>query len=66
MKVKALEGDTVDSLCFRYYGTTQGVTEKGAGCQPRTLSAGISGRRAGSGDAGAGEEETRNDSVVGE
>ncbi|EGZ2448265.1 tail protein X, partial [Escherichia coli] len=24
MKVKALEGDTVDSLCFRYYGTTQG------------------------------------------
>ena len=31
----------------------------------RTLSAGISGRRAGSGDAGAGEEETRNDSVVG-
>ena len=28
MKVKALEGDTVDSLCFRYYGTMQGVTEK--------------------------------------
>ncbi|HDX7392108.1 TPA: tail protein X, partial [Escherichia coli] len=28
MKVKALESDTVDSLCFRYYGTTQGVTEK--------------------------------------
>ncbi|MFU1709822.1 tail protein X [Escherichia coli] len=28
MKVKALEGDTVDSLCFRYYGTTQGITEK--------------------------------------
>ncbi|EER3249097.1 phage tail protein, partial [Escherichia coli] len=25
MKVKALEGDTVDSLCFRYYGTTRGV-----------------------------------------
>ncbi|MBA5770089.1 tail protein X, partial [Escherichia coli] len=25
MKVKALAGDTVDSLCFRYYGTTQGV-----------------------------------------
>ncbi|EAB9602817.1 tail protein X, partial [Escherichia coli] len=22
MKVKALEDDTVDSLCFRYYGTT--------------------------------------------
>ncbi|CAU97979.1 hypothetical protein EC55989_2111 [Escherichia coli 55989] len=42
-----------------------GRHRKGAGCQPRTLSAGISGRRAGSGDAGAGEEETRNDSVVG-
>ncbi|EIJ4777885.1 tail protein X [Salmonella enterica] len=28
MKVKALEGDTVDLLCFRHYGSTQGVTEK--------------------------------------
>ncbi|EPJ5822006.1 MAG: tail protein X [Pluralibacter gergoviae] len=28
MKVKALQGDTVDLLCQRYYGTTQGVTEK--------------------------------------
>lgn len=27
MKVKALQGDTVDLLCQRYYGTTQGVTE---------------------------------------
>ncbi|VED13849.1 Tail protein X (GpX) [Escherichia coli] len=46
MKVKALEDDTVDSLCFR---TTHdaGRHRKGAGCQPRTLSAGISGRRAG-------------------
>ncbi|WP_181939372.1 tail protein X, partial [Klebsiella pneumoniae] len=26
MKVKALQGDTVDLLCQRYYGTTQGVT----------------------------------------
>ncbi|EJA5049466.1 tail protein X, partial [Salmonella enterica] len=26
MKVKALQGDTVDLLCFRHYGTTQGVT----------------------------------------
>ncbi|EEI9000497.1 phage tail protein, partial [Salmonella enterica] len=25
MKVKALQGDTVDLLCFRHYGTTQGV-----------------------------------------
>ncbi|EIH9248784.1 tail protein X [Escherichia coli] len=28
MKVKALEGDTVDLLCLRHYGTTQGVTGK--------------------------------------
>lgn len=28
MKVKALQGDTVDLLCFRHYGTTQGVTEQ--------------------------------------
>ncbi|WP_425306625.1 tail protein X, partial [Escherichia coli] len=26
MKVRALQGDTVDLLCFRHYGTTQGVT----------------------------------------
>ncbi|EFM8081940.1 tail protein X [Escherichia coli O4] len=28
MKVKAMEGDTVDLLCFRHYGSTQGVTEQ--------------------------------------
>ncbi|HIC8942068.1 TPA: tail protein X [Klebsiella aerogenes] len=27
MKVKALQGDTVDLLCQRHYGTTQGMTE---------------------------------------
>ena len=27
MKVMALDGDTVDLLCQRHYGTTQGVTE---------------------------------------
>ncbi|WP_075686380.1 tail protein X, partial [Serratia marcescens] len=27
MEVKALQGDTVDQLCYRYYGKTQGVTE---------------------------------------
>ena len=41
MKVKALEGDTVDSLSVSgYYGTTQGVTEKVLDANPRTLSAG--------------------------
>ncbi|MEZ0583272.1 tail protein X [Erwinia sp. STN24] len=27
MKVRAHQGDTVDLLCYRHYGTTQGVTE---------------------------------------
>lgn len=27
MYVKALQGDTLDQLCWRHYGTTQGVTE---------------------------------------
>lgn len=27
MKVKALQGDTVDLLCQRHYGQTHGVTE---------------------------------------
>ncbi|MEN3258513.1 tail protein X [Sodalis endosymbiont of Spalangia cameroni] len=27
MKVKALQGDTVDALCWRHYGATCGVTE---------------------------------------
>ncbi|PWC10929.1 phage tail protein [Brenneria roseae subsp. americana] len=27
MKVKALQGDTVDQLCYRHYGRTEGVTE---------------------------------------
>ncbi|EAB3771849.1 tail protein X [Salmonella enterica] len=35
MKVKALQGDTVDLLCFRHYGTTQGVTEQVLAANPR-------------------------------
>lgn len=27
MKVKALQGDTLDQLCHRHYGSTKGVTE---------------------------------------
>lgn len=34
MKVKALQGDTVDLLCWRHYGTTQGVTEKVLSANP--------------------------------
>ncbi|EOX6582539.1 MULTISPECIES: tail protein X [Klebsiella] len=28
MKVRALQNDTVDQLCWRHYGKTEGVTEK--------------------------------------
>lgn len=28
MKVRAYQGDTVDALCWRHYGRTQGVTEQ--------------------------------------
>lgn len=27
MRVRAMQGDTVDLLCWRYYGRTAGVTE---------------------------------------
>lgn len=27
MQIIALQGDTVDQLCYRHYGSTQGVTE---------------------------------------
>ena len=28
MKVRALQYDTVDALCWRHYGRTQGMTER--------------------------------------
>ncbi|NWC62946.1 tail protein X [Cedecea sp. P7760] len=34
MKVQALQGDTVDLLCWRHYGTTQGITEKVLAANP--------------------------------
>ncbi len=34
MQVKALQGDTVDLLCFRHYGSTQGVTEQVLAANP--------------------------------
>lgn len=27
-EIRSIEGDTVDSICFRYYGRTAGVTEQ--------------------------------------
>ncbi|WP_387464108.1 tail protein X [Photorhabdus sp. RM323S] len=45
MEVKALQGDTVDLICQRYYGRTQGVVEtvlsaNNAICNTTLLSAG--------------------------
>ncbi|MBG6242216.1 MAG: phage tail protein [Candidatus Symbiopectobacterium sp. Dall1.0] len=34
MIVKALQGDTVDLLCYRHYGTSQGVTEQVIAANP--------------------------------
>lgn len=34
MKVKALQGDTLDQLCHRHYGTTKGVTEQVLSANP--------------------------------
>ncbi|WP_413504840.1 tail protein X [Serratia grimesii] len=28
MKIYAMQGDTVDEICWRYYGRTQGVVEQ--------------------------------------
>ncbi|MDN4572669.1 phage tail protein [Pandoraea cepalis] len=28
MKVRAMQNDTVDAICWRYYGRTQGVVEQ--------------------------------------
>lgn len=28
MKIRSLQGDTVDLICWRYYGRTAGVTEQ--------------------------------------
>jgi hypothetical protein len=51
MKVKALQGDTVDLLCQRHYGTTQGVTEIVLAANKRWPIR-SSGGRAGGGTAG--------------
>ena len=34
MMVNALQGDTVDLLCYRHYGTSQGVTEQVIAANP--------------------------------
>ena len=38
MKVRALQNDTVDQLCWRHYGKTAGVTEKVLEANPGPVS----------------------------
>jgi phage tail protein X len=38
--VRSIEGDTVDNLCWRYYGKTQAVTEQVLNANPHLASLG--------------------------
>lgn len=40
MKARALQGDTVDALCWRHYGRTAGVTEQVLEANPGLASLG--------------------------
>ncbi|MBQ0398681.1 tail protein X [Providencia rettgeri] len=41
MKVQALQGDTVDLLCWRHYGRTQGIVEQVLQVNPNLVEGGI-------------------------
>lgn len=41
MKVIALQGDTLDLLCWRHYGRTQGVVEQALQANPTIADAGV-------------------------
>lgn len=34
-QVQAIQGDTVDLICWRYYGRTQGITEQVLSANPQ-------------------------------
>ena len=52
MKVRAQQYDTVDALCWRHYGRTQGLTEQVLQANPGLASHGPFTPRAGGGAAG--------------
>lgn len=52
MKVRAYRGDTVDALCWRHYGRTQGVTEQVLQANPGLAEHGPFLPRAAGGSAG--------------
>lgn len=47
MKVRAYQYDTVDALCWRHYGRTQGVTEQVLKANPGLAEYGPTSRAAG-------------------
>ncbi|MGL6118512.1 tail protein X [Plesiomonas sp.] len=40
MQVRAMQYDTVDALCWRYYGRTQGMTEHVLAANPKLAEVG--------------------------
>lgn len=40
MKVRSVQGDTIDMICFRYYGKTAGVTEQVIEANPKLIDIG--------------------------
>jgi len=40
MKVRSVQGDTIDLICFRYYGKTAGVTEQVIEANPELVNIG--------------------------
>lgn len=40
MKVRSVQGDSIDLICFRYYGRTAGVTEQVIEANPALVNIG--------------------------
>lgn len=40
MKVRSVQGDTIDLICYRYYGRTAGVTEQVIEANPQLVDIG--------------------------
>lgn len=41
MRIIAVQGDTLDALCFRHYGCTEGVVERGLAANPGLADFGV-------------------------
>lgn len=61
MKVRAHQYDTVDALCWRHYGRTQGVTEQVLKANPGLAEYGPFTSRAAGGAAGYSDHHHRAD-----